>query len=164
MNPYEEADRLRSGEYDRESPSELYERFNRLAMTDRPLAIDIIDLQRKVFARRVEIENRDLYQMRHSSEFRSWEDRAKDRLVIEMRTTIYGKDHPTKHVIRFPADWLEAVKERFAPAWVRDRWPVKFTEITASLEETYTGIEQSIPDRPAVMRVHVRRDDCFPVW
>jgi len=27
----------------------------------------------------------------------------------------------------WPADWKEAVKERFAPKWFKNKWPVKYT-------------------------------------
>lgn len=30
--------------------------------------------------------------------------------------------------VRFPKDWREAVKERFAPGWVLARWPVVYEE------------------------------------
>ncbi len=164
MNPYEEARRLDAGDYDHQSPRELYERFRAIAMEPRAMGIDVITLERKVFARRQEIENRTLHQMKRYGEFHTWEDKARDRMVLEMRAFVYGKDHPVRHIIRFPSDWLEALKERFAPAWIRDRWPVRFTEVTASLEELYPGIEQSIPDRPAVMKIQVIRRDQFPVW
>ena len=32
-----------------------------------------------------------------------------------------------KKEIRHPANWLEAVKERFAPNWAISRWPVQYT-------------------------------------
>lgn len=35
-------------------------------------------------------------------------------------------------VIRFPATWWDAVKERFAPDWMLARWPIQYQTITAS--------------------------------
>lgn len=30
---------------------------------------------------------------------------------------------------RFPLNWWEAVKERWAPTWVKTRWPVKYHKL-----------------------------------
>jgi hypothetical protein len=40
-----------------------------------------------------------------------------------------------QHYVRYPATWVQALKERFLPAWAKARWPVRHTvvEITARL-------------------------------
>ena len=31
-----------------------------------------------------------------------------------------------KREIKWPANWIEAIKERFAPEWLKARWPVEY--------------------------------------
>ena len=49
-----------------------------------------------------------------------------DALMVGLRQAIWGEK---LEVIRYPANWLEAVKERFAPEWVKRRRPVLYREI-----------------------------------
>jgi hypothetical protein len=103
-------------------------------------------------------------ELRRRADWGIVEDHARRQMVIQMRHTIYGKPHPEVHVIRFPSDWWQAVKERFAPAWFRDRWPVKFTSVMASLEELYPNIRPELPDHGPVFRFRVHKREEFPVW
>lgn len=44
-------------------------------------------------------------------------------LVVDIRAKIPFRDG---NAARIPADWWEAVKERWAPAWALRRWPVRY--------------------------------------
>lgn len=125
--------------------------------------VDIVELRRRDYAARVAIDERELDVCRRGT-VREMRDHANRRLVQELRVAIFGKDHPGKHVIRFPADWWQAVKDRFAPAWFRDRWPVRFTEVTASLAELYPHVKPCLTNESPVMRFHVHRRDQYPIW
>jgi hypothetical protein len=48
-------------------------------------------------------------------------------LVVELSTYIYGQESAPPEVIQYPANWLEAVKDRWAPMWLLNLFPVKHT-------------------------------------
>jgi hypothetical protein len=54
-------------------------------------------------------------------------------------------------VAEYPADWREALKERFAPAWFLRRWPVRRTRV--DMEVLYPRI--GIPDTQHVVKLRV---------
>lgn len=121
---------------------------------------EVIELERKTFEYWRNIDERLLQR----GDFRKVEDHLRREIVYKARFDIYGKGHPERHVIRFPSDWWQAVKERFAPAWFRDRYPVQFTEVSASLEELYPEFEPAIPDRQHVLKVAVRKEPVYPIF
>jgi hypothetical protein len=126
--------------------------------------MNLIELRRKDYEQRVRIDAEELAHLRDSSIVREIHHHARREIEIAMHTSIYGIDHPQRHVIRFPENWWEAVKERFAPSWFRDRHPVRFTEVTASLEETYPDFQPALPDRKPVMKFAVMRKPQTPIW
>ena len=52
-----------------------------------------------------------------------------EEIVYKLSTYILGlqAEKIVWHV-SYPQDWWEALKERFAPSWLRKRYPVKYTE------------------------------------
>ena len=76
-------------------------------------------------------------------------------LKIRVKRIVWGLEPVKRHVVSYPANWIEAVKQRFAPKWFTRRWPVKMTEVFASLEETYPEFQQAIPGKQAVMQVTI---------
>lgn len=46
---------------------------------------------------------------------------------------------------KYPANWKQAIKERFAPEWVKRRWPVRYTVVTLFARELYPRMK--LPDR-----------------
>jgi hypothetical protein len=42
-------------------------------------------------------------------------------IEVELASTF-----PTSHAVRYPLDWVQAFKERWAPKWFTDRWPVVY--------------------------------------
>jgi len=73
------------------------------------------------------------------------------RLRFNLETYIYGKEHPKKEIV-YPADWWEALKERFAPKWFLKKYPVRSTVITCSLKEIYPDIEPVLPQKNPVIK------------
>jgi len=51
---------------------------------------------------------------------------------------------------KWPKDWREAMKERFAPKWLKSRWPVKYLGI--EVIECYNKI--SIPKEAHFTYIH----------
>jgi len=85
-------------------------------------------------------------------------------MIMSLRAEIYGKDHPEQHVVRYPENWWEAVKERFAPAWFLDKYPVRFTVISASLQELYPGFRPATDRFSPVVKFFVKNDTEMPIW
>lgn len=50
---------------------------------------------------------------------------ATDALFMHLHCYMASK-HIENYVFKAPADWWQAVKERFATAWFLERWPVKY--------------------------------------
>jgi hypothetical protein len=115
-----------------------------------------IELKRKDYAAEIRIDDR-LVERMNARDFLSYRDEALRQTILRLERSIYGIDHPKVHVVRYPADWWQSLKERFAPAWFRDRYPVRFTEVTASLEELYPEIEPALPDKGHVMKINVAK-------
>lgn len=71
-----------------------------------------------------------------------------DAMLFQLRQDIFGR---TLDEIKFPANWKEAVKERFAPAWFLKRWPVKYT--VYRIDELYP--KMSLPRYERVLRIGI---------
>lgn len=67
-------------------------------------------------------------------------DRLSRSVVVQFRTFIHAipKEKISVHR-RWPKDWREAVKERFAPAWIKKRWPVKYETVDIE-QQIYGGV------------------------
>lgn len=143
-----------------------YDRFKYDMLASMPMNSGIREalLQRKDYAARIAINEEQLDRLRRHSEIRQWRDELEQQLVLSLHASIYGKDHPQRHVIRYPENWWEAVKERFAPCWFRDMYPVRFTEITASLDELYPEVQPALPDKRPVMKFYTTNRIDTPIW
>ena len=53
--------------------------------------------------------------------------------------------------VRHPANWWEAVKQRFMPEWIKRRWPVKETVVTLTARELYPSI--AMPDQHCIIDI-----------
>ena len=51
-------------------------------------------------------------------------DFTTDHITLRIKQPIWGEGPFRGESIEYPANWKEAVKERFAPAWFKQRWPV----------------------------------------
>lgn len=120
------------------------------------------ELRKKLFVAEACINEYHFFKTHHHQLQQVHEDYdrvLRKRLVAE----VYGRDHRDKHVIRYPENWLEAVKERFAPSFIRDLWPVRYTTVTASLDEIHPDIP-TIPGHNQVLRIAVKNTTETPVW
>lgn len=57
---------------------------------------------------------------------------------------LYGEKNLTEYHIKYPADWQQAVKERFAPAWFRRRYPVRYTEHHITVDAVYPELSKRL--------------------
>jgi hypothetical protein len=51
------------------------------------------------------------------------------------------------HTVRYPADWWQAVKDRWYPAWALSRWPVVYRQITVDAHRTWEHLPVTAPDK-----------------
>jgi hypothetical protein len=79
----------------------------------------------------------------------SWAIEQMEEFVSERLTyqlTGYILSRPVKDLkFEYPRDWWEAVKERFAPAWVLKRWPVQRTTHVVKVRDLYPEANFAIP-------------------
>lgn len=80
--------------------------------------------------------------------------------------TIYGRLLGQKNLkeveIKYPSDWLQAVKERFAPKWYLKRYPVKYKVFTFSADLLYPELHKKIkmPEEPHQVIVSKWMEEC----
>lgn len=53
----------------------------------------------------------------------------------------------------WPADWKEAIKDRFFPMWMRERWPIRYERV--SINALYPKLK--LPTEPVSWNVNVRK-------
>lgn len=56
-----------------------------------------------------------------------WRDAVIPGLIAEIRGFVAAKKESV--TVRYPADWWQAVKLRFAPQWFLGQWPVLYREV-----------------------------------
>lgn len=85
----------------------------------------------------------------------------KDRSFIRtIKVNIYGlKDKPV--IIRYPENWLEALKERFAPKWLLKKYPIKYKEIKVDPMLIFPEMNIAVPNFGAPVRIAVSDGDIF---
>ncbi len=79
-------------------------------------------------------------------------------LAIQLRQEILGQQRGNIE-IRYPADWWQAVKQRFFPSWAKNRWPVQEIVQVVDVKALYPKV--TLPGHSPVMYVARRtwRDD-----
>ena len=91
-------------------------------------------------------------------------DATVDAMVLSIEAHILELDVDKVHLsvtasVDVPADWWEHVKERFAPAWVLDRWPVRRAIVkqtahrTANFKVAFAGLNLRLPPGVTVHRM-----------
>jgi hypothetical protein len=71
-----------------------------------------------------------------------------DSVAIRFRKGLLGEEAPRVVDYKWPKDWWEALKERWAPGWFLKRWPVLFHHETVDLWTCYPDI--AIPKQNTV--------------
>lgn len=57
-----------------------------------------------------------------------------DEIVLRVQQAVWGRE-VARVEYQWPANWWEAVKERFAPAWVKRRWPIHYSRVELTADE-----------------------------
>jgi len=66
-------------------------------------------------------------------------DFVADEFVLQVRQNIWGR-HVERQECKWPADWWQAFKERWLPAWAKRRWPVQYTIRILTARELYPKV------------------------
>jgi hypothetical protein len=61
-----------------------------------------------------------------------------DKLCQRIVAIVYGEE-VKEEIVRYPADWWQAVKERWLPAWAKRRWPIRYKKSQLRLMCMYPG-------------------------
>jgi hypothetical protein len=76
------------------------------------------------------------------------------RMVLQLDAWLLENKERTIKV-SYPADWREALKERFAPAWALRRWPVRWKVHTVEASTLFPKATIKIPELGQPTRVMV---------
>ena len=80
-----------------------------------------------------------------------------DEICLRVKQEVAGQGPYSYPTARHPRDWKEAVKERFAPAWLLNRWLVKYRKIIFDARIVYPKI--ALPDTEHHIVVNMTIDE-----
>ena len=75
-----------------------------------------------------------------------------DVMVAQVKQRIFGRQ-VLHEVISYPANWKEALKERWYPAWAKEKWPVRYTTKTFDVRELVPSLNR--PGFKSIINVEV---------
>ena len=78
-----------------------------------------------------------------------------ENLLLCVRAFILAENVGEKYV-SYPADWLQAFKERWFPKWALAKWPVVYKTHKFSFSLTYPGFMPAMPEREHRLRIDVQ--------
>jgi len=78
-----------------------------------------------------------------------------DEIVLRVTGHIWAEQLVSDE-FQWPADWWEAFKERWFPAWAKRRWPVRYERHRLDVKAVYPNLRPSVPDEPYV--IHILHD------
>lgn len=76
-------------------------------------------VQKELMARHASVEEVDALISERDRQF---------RILLKVFTMQADASKYVSDEVKWPADWRQALKERFAPAWFLRRWPVKYAK------------------------------------
>jgi hypothetical protein len=78
-------------------------------------------------------------------------------MVCSLNGYVLGEDESIqRQVVRYPATWWDAVKERFAPRWFLRRYPAKYVVVELAAEAIYPHLNLQIPSEHSVVYITKR--------
>lgn len=75
-----------------------------------------------------------------------------DMIVARIVQQVWGRE-VQRQECRWPADWWQAFKERWLPAWAKRRWPVRYHIETMVARELYPQVALPLDRYKAVIAV-----------
>ena len=83
-----------------------------------------------------------------------------EELLFRLKAYVYSERFAS--TIQVPLNWAEAVKERFAPAWLQKRFPVKYRDLKAEMFAAYPEFKPAQGLGPCVRHYEVSAMGLFP--
>ena len=75
-------------------------------------------------------------------------DWLSDSITLRLKQEVYGRQLDTVEA-EWPADWWQAFRQRWFPAWALRRWPVKMHTVRLEAKELYPKL--ALPDHKPVL-------------
>lgn len=75
---------------------------------------------------------------------------------LEALCSVWAEKVKTE-TIRWPSTWIEAIKDRWAPAWVKRRWPVQWDGRAVTVWRAY-DVRRETPRDAAKMEIRLEPD------
>lgn len=89
-------------------------------------------------------------------------DAETHRMVIRMRGFLWGET-VGEHVVSYPADWWQALKDRWFPWWLLRRYPVRRTSVRFDVKAVYPTLTFQLPNEPSsLVLLRTYDKDKFP--
>jgi hypothetical protein len=78
-----------------------------------------------------------------------------DELAVRLSAYVLEEQVESAY-LEYPADWWEACKARWLPAWMLRRWPVRWTRWRGDITAVYPDL--LIPDQRVVMLTRFEKE------
>jgi len=117
-----------------------------------------LELEKVKFALYDELDRSAYAHLIDSVEFSQFVRWRYDTIVTLVKGHVWG-EFGGQREIRYPSNWIEAIKARWLPQWLRRFWPVRYEIIDVTAKVTYPNLRVSLPDEPHVIVPHIRREE-----
>ena len=78
-----------------------------------------------------------------------------DEIRLKVTGYVWAETLESKE-FKWPADWWEAFKEQWFPAWALRRWPVRYERHKLDVKAVYPNLRPNVPRQEYV--IHVLED------
>jgi hypothetical protein len=87
-------------------------------------------------------------------------DALTQSVIFALRGFVWAEKESVRHQeAKYPRDWWQALKERWFPKWLLDKYPVDYHVITIDVKAIYPTFKQAIPSYES--RLIIQRYDDF---
>lgn len=124
--------------------------------------VEDITLEREQHEASIAIDNRERARLTETARFERYEDEAKRQLIHSLHASVYGRTLEAK-VIEYPRNWIEALKERFAPEWLLRRCPVDYVRIKVTAKNIFPHLRPIPGEQENFIRIYVADFDKAPL-
>lgn len=98
-----------------------------------------VDLEKIKFILITELRKSDVGPLIDDVDISLLQTFAREAIAIRVKAHVWGEEYAQKE-IRYPADWIEALKARWLPWWAKKRWPVRYCVHNITAMAYYPGI------------------------
>lgn len=116
-----------------------------------------VQLEREIFIARQHIDQHEIDLIKTRHEIDHWYKAATRQLVKELRIAVWKEALPTQ-TFSYPANWWQAVKERWFPDWLLRRFPVVYNKITCTLDRLYPDLPPPVQGESPVRKFAIHHE------